>query len=588
MMGLRARPGLRGFFITWLFGAVFSYLNIFWLNTLVQFNPFIPVGIVALGVAMGLWIALSGWGWSVLRDRGGALAGGLLGAAWWAGSEWLRTLGPYGFPWGLLGISQQPFHPLVQVTSLTGVYGLTFLLVATNGFVADWGLARWSAWELRRRGPAAQGSLPLVRQAVRWAKARVAGAVVVAVILSAWGCVRARSVENATRRVAEEEGTVLTVAVLQPNVMQAVKWESYASPDEARRTELQRQMFVGLLDQLDRVSESGDEVDLVVTPESAVTTPYFNVPEISRRLQDELLQRAGEIGAPILLGADDVILYDREGRPTTDIAAAIDPETSLPWKHDMFVSAWLLPPDRPFDATAVYHKVRLVPFGEWLPWFNVIPGFQENIVQVGSFNPGSGPVLFTVPVRHGGWTPGMGDEEVTGDDVGAIDEEETASEDETFGTRDTANRTERALDRLTPPQVRLATSICFESVFSDLHRWMAREGADVLSNITNDAWYGRTSGPAQHFQIAALRAVETGRPLIRCANTGITAIVSPTGRVEERLPFYEEGTLTVQVPVRRFASLTLYTRWGDWWAVGCLAVAAAALAATELRRRRVG
>ncbi len=109
-MGLRARAGLhlRAFFIAWCFGASFSYGNCLWLNTLIRFNPFIPVGIVALGVAMGAWIGLSGWGWSVLRTRYGPLVGGIVGAAWWAGSEWLRSLGPYGFPWGLPGISQQP------------------------------------------------------------------------------------------------------------------------------------------------------------------------------------------------------------------------------------------------------------------------------------------------------------------------------------------------------------------------------------------------------------------------------------------------------------------------------------------------
>jgi apolipoprotein N-acyltransferase len=213
----------------------------------------------------------------------------------------------------------------------------------------------------------------------------------------------------------------------------------------------------------------------------------------------------------------------------------------------------------------VYHKVRLVPFGEWLPWFNVIPGFQEHIVQVGSFTPGEGPVVFAIPVRTGGWEPapiGVGGAAEASEDPGA-----------------------EALRRLEPPQVRFATSICFESVFSSLHRWMAREGADFLVNITNDAWYGRSSGPWQHFQIAVLRAVETGRPLVRCANTGITAVVSPAGRVMERLPFYEEGVLTAEVAVDPGAALTVYARWGDWWAVGCLVVGVAALV---FPRRREG
>lgn len=583
MMSLRARPGRRALFIAWIFGAAFSYLNVVWLSTLVQFNPFIPVGIAFLGMAMGVWVAVAGWGWSLIRDRYGALLGGLLAAAWWAGTEWLRTLGPMSYPWGLLGTSQQPSVALIQTLSIAGVYGLTFLIVVVNGFAADWMLARLSGWELKRHPSTLESpaAFALIAQALRWSKVRLAVAVVVVIAIAAWGHFRARSIEARARESATSGQTLLHVSILQPNVMQKTKWDSYADPDPNRRLELQRDMFIDLLAQLDALAESGAKPDLVITPESAVTTPYFSVSAVNDRVQDELLSRAADLAAPILLGADDVVLYNRDGKPTTELAEAVDPATEMPWNHDMFVSAWLLPPHRTFDASAVYHKTRLVPFGEYVPWLHVIPGFQEHIVQVGSFTPGSGPVVFTVPVRHGGWQPGDSARSDRSDRSDGSNRSDPAEE-----SRPPNSSPNRALDLLSPPQIRLATSICFESVYSDHHRAMARSGADLLVNITNDAWYGRTSGPNQHLQICVLRAVETGRPLIRCANTGITVVVSPAGRILERLPFYEQGTLNAEIAVAKDAPQTLYTRWGDWWAIGCLLLGVAALLGELIARKR--
>ena len=110
---------------------------------------------------------------------------------------------------------------------------------------------------------------------------------------------------------------------------------------------------------------------------------------------------------------------------------------------------------------------------------------------------------------------------------------------------------------------------------------------DLLVNITNDAWFGDSSGPLQHLAMVPLRAVENGVAVARAANTGVSALIHPSGRVEPRLGLFRRGVLRVDVPLR--AGETFYTRYGDLFAYAMSAVTAAALAARsvgEWGRRR--
>lgn len=103
---------------------------------------------------------------------------------------------------------------------------------------------------------------------------------------------------------------------------------------------------------------------------------------------------------------------------------------------------------------------------------------------------------------------------------------------------------------------------CYESLFPEEARARVLHGAEVLVNITNDAWYGTTPAAWQHFQAARMRAVESGRYVLRAANTGVTAIISPDGVVRQQLPWWQQGALrgTFQISHQR----THYLRWGDW------------------------
>jgi apolipoprotein N-acyltransferase len=129
--------------------------------------------------------------------------------------------------------------------------------------------------------------------------------------------------------------------------------------------------------------------------------------------------------------------------------------------------------------------------------------------------------------------------------------------------------------------------ICYEAVFPHLVRRFTAGGAELLVNITNDAWYGRTSAPHQHLAMTAFRAVESGRYLVRAANTGITAVVDPRGRVVERTNLFEPTVLVRDVPL--LSGTTFYARHGDvfaWAALGATLALTASLFAKERPRSK--
>lgn len=196
-----------------------------------------------------------------------------------------------------------------------------------------------------------------------------------------------------------------------------------------------------------------------------------------------------------------------------------------PGENDVYNSAFLLMPGRGIVGT--YSKMHLVPFGEYLPM----------------------PSLFSF---LSGLTGAIGDL-TPGDDL--------------------------AVMPLTGYDMRIGTVICYESIFPDLVRRFPLNGANVLVVMTNDAWFGTSSAPAQHFSKAVLRAVENGTPIIRAANTGISGFISATGAAYGTTPMMVATTTVAEVRPNR-GGPTFYTRYGDVFALLCcvLAVVAAALA----------
>ena len=171
-----------------------------------------------------------------------------------------------------------------------------------------------------------------------------------------------------------------------------------------------------------------------------------------------------------------------------------------------FNSAVLL--DRNGQQAYRYDKVHLVPFGEYVPLEKWLHFAKPLVQEVSGFSAGNRFELGTV-----------------------------------FDTR-------------------FGTLICYESIFPEMSRRFVQEGAQVLVNLTNDLWFGATSAPRQHLTMSAFRAIENRKPLLRCANSGYSVIVSPLGRVQKELGLFEEGMLLAEVAGNRHRSV--YSRLGEW------------------------
>jgi apolipoprotein N-acyltransferase len=162
-----------------------------------------------------------------------------------------------------------------------------------------------------------------------------------------------------------------------------------------------------------------------------------------------------------------------------------------PYGERIFNRAYLLEPGVP-GPDVFYEKEHLVPFGEYVPSWLDFPVLSGLLQEIGNFAPGEK----VAPLRMQSWPDVEGD-------------------------------SQRA-------RLALGVLICYETIFPDLVRQRVADGANLLVNISNDAWFGDTSGPEQHLRMAALRAVEMSRYVARGANTGISAVIDPLGRILER------------------------------------------------------
>ncbi len=206
----------------------------------------------------------------------------------------------------------------------------------------------------------------------------------------------------------------------------------------------------------------------------------------------------------------------------------LDSTAPTPYGFEYYNAAALTDEHGNLSGQAPYRKAYLVPIVERVPFVN--PAWFSNFNYFGSFGRGVNPVPFTLP----------------------------------FG--------------------RVGVLICYESIFPQLSRKYRRDGVSLLVNITNDAWFGRSTAPYQHFAHLPLRAIENRLPIARSANTGISAYIDPLGRVHGASPLQVEGAWTHYV--ERAGVTTLYSRVGDWisWLSSAAVVALLGLAVARKRR----
>jgi apolipoprotein N-acyltransferase len=124
--------------------------------------------------------------------------------------------------------------------------------------------------------------------------------------------------------------------------------------------------------------------------------------------------------------------------------------------------------------------------------------------------------------------------------------------------------------------IKFSTPICFEDTFGYLCRRFVRDGADVLVNMTNDTWSGSEVSEIQHMSMAVFRAIENKRSVVRSTNSGVTCLITPNGRIMDRLDTFIEDYLIVDIPVISERT-TLYTLWEDWFGIGALFISVAGI-----------
>ena len=298
----------------------------------------------------------------------------------------------------------------------------------------------------------------------------------------------------------------IKVGVIQPNIDPWEKWgEGYSNKSVAYEKQLR-----ALVEETEGLVNF--KPDLVVWPETAIPFPILSSRNAMR--WSALRTRLDSINVPVLTGLPTTVWYDSLSAPKT--ASRVFDSNVF---YENFNSATLLIPGQ--EVGTIYRKVILVPFGERIPYADALSFLIEPLkwnVGIGMWGIGRDTALFVLPVN-------------------------TA-------------------------RVPFSVMICYESVFPEYVRNFVLRGAEFLVIITNDSWWGNTSGAYQHASYASLRAIENRRWIIRAANGGISGFVDPVGRIHEKTSMYTEATVTTKIIPA--SDQTFYTRHGDLFAILCL------------------
>jgi len=417
----RARSILEAAFCGAICGVIFFGGTLSWVTILSKWaGTWAYLAWASLAVAEGLYIA--------------AFAGISKYVSWklpkmdiitvpviWTAVEWIRSLGPYGVTGGGLGYSQADFFIILQMVSITGIYGMTFLIVLMNESIAELFLEKKMM------------NLSL--------------AILILTVALAFG--------NYRISMFKGSGRSLNIAIVQANISQDVKLDyTYAY------------RIVSAHEMMSRDSLSS-KPDIVIWPETAVTTYLFDAHDILSRVKD------------LVAASRTAYLIGTSYRD-----------------HDKIYNS-VVAFSRNGEICGRYDKQRLVPFGEYLP---IRPLFyrllQENPLFAQDYNSNSDPKII---------------------DLG---------------------------------NVKVGAVICFESTFPYLVRDKVRKGAQFILVATNDAWFFDSAALYQHLQAAQVRAVENKMYVVQAANTGISAIIDPLGRIVKRSDVGQAYVLTGNIYVQ--------------------------------------
>ncbi|MBT4364188.1 MAG: apolipoprotein N-acyltransferase [Desulfobacteraceae bacterium] len=457
----------ESFFAGLITGIVHYFTLLYWLLPFLQKFAYLHVipavsVLLLLSAYLAFYIAI----FSLISNRvpSSPFSFLIIMPALWVSCEYLRTFLFSGFPWELLGYSQYARIYLIQISDITGTYGISFLVVLANAvFFQIFLFISKNEWHGRR-----VNALQLISSVI------LVG--LFFSIITFYGNKRLKYID-----IQAYNSEKINIAIVQGNIDQTKKWDP----------EFQYATTKKIIDL--SLSAKDKRPDLVVWPETAATFYFLYNQAMTGMVMNGIIKSGADflIGSPSFKTNNEQVKY--------------------------YNSAFLV--SKKGELLDKYDKVHLIPFGEYVPLKKLL-WFIENIVEgSGDFSQG------------------------------------------------------KTIDTLKWGDYKLGIQICGEIIFPNLSRTMRNKKAGLLINITNDAWYGKTGAPYQHFSMAVLRAVENRRSLIRSANTGISAFVDPAGRVFDRTPLYKEAVVTRSMPVLK--TETFYTKYGDLFALTCLCVAIA-------------
>jgi len=432
-------------------------------------NAFNLLNLFLLVVYLPQYFSLWGMGLTWVRRKTG-LRAVLVAPPLWVALEYVRLhMSFLSFPWTLLGHSQYLHPSLVQLTSLTGVYGLSFLIVLMNAAVAELVIQHQRVG----RGEA----LPFFRLRDS----------AVSPLLIAGVCVFGASCYGAFLLSQEIPDARFSLALVQGNIPHQHQW------DRPNR-EIILDRYIQLTRQAARQAPT-----LIIWPETAIPGDVRHDPA--------LLQKVAEVAVEtktyLLVGSAENAKFTNR---------------NLVNKH--YNNMFLVSPEGKIEEQ--YRKIRLLPFGEYVPLRDQVPWPTTIAAVMGDFLAGDRYTLFTVG----------------GSAFGAV--------------------------------------ICWETLFPDLFRTFVQQGARFMINATNEAWFGESAASYQLLAMSTFRAAENRVAIARAANTGISALIDPFGRIVARLTGPErkelavEGILVGSIPLA--GERTFYSRYGDLFALSQMTV----------------
>ena len=462
--------------VSWVLGLGYGLASVFWLRHVGLFEGL--AALLSLSLYLSFYPPLFLMGWKLL-DRRLGLPAAVTVPLLWVALEYVKSFLLTGFPWFYLGHSLYRNLPLIQIADLVGAYGVSVLVAAVNGLVAD------ALWPALQRGT-------LKEEYARRRKGLVLSTGLVGAALIAtltYGTVR-------LRQVAVTEGP--RVALIQGNIPQSLKFKSV---ETERILGIHRDLSLQAL---------AKNPDLIIWPETMLPgiffshEGYFATYNKTFDLDSSVRHLTAQLGRPLLAGARSESASD-----------------------DQFNSALLITADG--EVVSMYSKMHLVPFGEFVPRIlraplRLLPDRLNPIPYRFGLEPGRAQTIFEVSPK----------------------------------------------DRPAAEPLRFGVLICYEDIMPYLARGLARRGVDCLVNITNDGWFKGSAELDQHVIGSVFRAVETRKPVVRAANTGVTSIISPRGDEVARLrdPVTGSdrevaGSLVHPVPLGPALAPTLYVRLGD-------------------------